>query len=411
MTFGDVLALQVSLSGIDRVQAGLDGLISKIENVDSAAMKAAQGGLAKLAGLATVIGLGIREAIADEATLTRLSTFTGSMEKARDIMAQIDALGRGGVFDKHSIEQAALTLEKSLGGAFEKNLSLLKELGVRMDGGISQAAELIARLERGQTFGIVQQLGEAGIGPDKLRQAGLTVSGRTIKNSPQEILAALEKLTKQQSAYEKMVNTTGSAWGRFKDQMAETLETIGYPFLTALTLMLEPVTMLLSAFRQLNDFTHGWASNVLIAMVAIGAVKQILPLMGSFLGIMKQLLGIETILAVIRNLTWVNIGAAVGRFIGFMKNLLSIQTALAAIEAIRAALQAAIAFAMGNVAGAIGALAIIGAAGYGAYRLMGGGGGGGNAPGPHKTPAAERPNRRDDIERVFHRMQGRGWTG
>jgi hypothetical protein len=107
----------------------------------------------------------------------------------------------------------------------------------------------------------------------------------------------------------------------------------------------------------------------------------------------------------------VKITEFVGKLLGWLRSMLSIEKLLAAVEAVRAAIAAALAFATGSWASGAIALGILGAAvgiGYGIYSLlnnMGGDKDGGS------SEAGNRPVRRDDWQRMRLKAYAKDFTG
>jgi hypothetical protein len=275
------LMVAVGVSGVSNVTSQLEQVIQKVQGVDKASMAAAKGGLAMMAAAAVTAAAGVRNAMGDQVAEARLLGLNKTLEQTASIMQRIDRISSQGVFGKDQIIDAALTLEKSLAGSFEKNIQLVTRLGARM-GSLDQAAGVIARLQRGQTFGIAMQLGEAGFGPDALKAAGLNVKGRNIENSPQEILAAIERIMAKDRSYAQLMGTLDAALRGFRHQLGETIQTVGQDLLPVLTALAEGASLVLRGFRWLNDRLFGSLGLIMAATLFWRGLTRTLPALGGF---------------------------------------------------------------------------------------------------------------------------------
>lgn len=399
--FSEVLAVEVTMRGVDKLTSELDKMKSQFEGLDGV-LDDLKGAFAAIGTVAAVAFAGIKEAAADQEVMARLEAFSGSLQAAEKVMATIDQMGAEGVFKKSDIEAAAVILERAMPGALERNINLVKELGARM-GSVSEAASFVARLEMGQTSRLMMQLRNAGIGPNALRAAGLNVDGMEIKNSTAEIVRALEKITGSMAAHERLSKTFNAQWTATVDSIYEAVESVGQPFLAPVQALLSVVTALGKAFKFVNDLTGGWMSTLLMTAIVVTNLTKIW-------SILTKIAVVEKLIAY-----WAGIRAtiqtggaammAIGTIVDFMRKWLTIEKALAAVEATRLVIRMALAALTGNWVGLAAAAAIVGGGAYIAGRALGSAGAaGGQDP-------ARRPQRRDDWENVYKQMYGRAWTG
>lgn len=407
--FAEVLAIEVGLKGVEKVQAGLDKISAGFVATE-AATASLKSGLAILGVTAAVALAGVREAMPDQAAMAKIEGLTGSMKETEAIMRSIDKVASRGIWHEEEIQTAAATMEKSLGGSFRANIGLLEKLGARM-GSISSAAELLAKLNRGQTFGVAMQLGEAGIGPDKLRAAGLDVKGRTINNTPQQIIDALTKIERADGLLSKLQGTLGSTLGAMVYQFKELVQTLGDPLLGPLTAVASITKGVFETMKNINMVTNGWAGKFLVGGALLVGFSKVLVFL-------REMLTVEKALAIWAGVrSGLQAGAAIianfGKIVGFLRQMLTLEKAQAAIEAIKTALAAAYAAFVGNWAGLAAGIAIMGGIGYGAYvgidkvnRMVAG-----QPDEPASAPPSQRPQRRNDIENLYRHLRGKAWTG
>lgn len=405
--FAQVLALEVTLRGIEGVTSGLDMVVGKFEKTELAA-KSLRTGLAILATTALVLGMGLKEAAEQEQFNAMLY---GLVDNAKEVEAQlkvIDNIASKGVFSEEQAYRAIRALDL-FGVSVSDNIRLVQELGAR-SGDLEGAAKLVGAIAQGSTLGLSRRLREFGITDVKLRQAGVGFDGKEITAGSKEILEALNRITQTDSVLQRLESTLGATLGAIVYQIKEILESIGTPLLGPVTAVANVFKGIAMTIKYINEVTRGWASNFLVAGVLIVGLAKVLVFL-------KEILTLEKLIAL-----WAGIRAGMQAGGALLKGLAeavkwlfsmrAIEALLVVIETVRAMLAAAIAWAMGNVAGALGALALIAAAvGVGVHVAnqannanVGNGGGRSDRPG-------DRPIRRDDIERLNMRMQGKAWTG
>jgi hypothetical protein len=408
--FSEILTIEVALRGVERVQQGLDKIIERL-GASEAAVKKLENGL-KLLGVA--IGLtigGLREQMESQHFQAMYEGLTGSAEQAARQMVLVDRIASKGLFKEIDVLTAIETMNK-FGISVEKNISLVEKLGAR-SGNLESAANLISMIESGSTSGLTRRLRQFGIGPDKLRAAGLQVDGMEVKGSSQDILNALEKIEATDKTITKLQGTMGAQLQRLIYQFGELVETIGAPLISPLTEVLRVVTEIFRWVKDLNAAMNGWVSNFLVGGLLITGLVKIV-------GFLKEISALEKLIAL-----WAGIRsvfqagpvllAGLANVIRFLFSMRAIEAILVVIETARAFLAAAMAAAMGNIPGALAAVALIVAAGVGAAAAARAVNGYRNSQsqnsGDSSDPAAQRPVRRDDVERVYKKMYGKAWTG
>lgn len=406
--YSQILELAVRLSGIEEVDRGLDDAVSKIEQIQNR-VNGVAGGIALVAASITMVAAGIKEAIPDERYLAIYEGLTGSVTEAARQMQIVDQIAMKGVFQEQAVQNAIVTMDK-YGMSVSKNISLVEKLGA-LNGSIEGSAELVGMISSGRTEGLTRRLMQFGIGPNKLKEAGLQMDGSSIKGSADEILSALDKIASKYGVLNKLENTTAASIEKIKYQFGELVQTIGDPFLKPFSAVITYLSEIFRWIKDLNIVTDGWVGKFAVGgMFIVGLVKIV-----TFL---KEIAILEKVIAIwagVRNAMQAGPALLQGlaNIIKFLFSMRAIETVLLGIETARAFLAAAFAAAIGNIPGALAAIGLIAAAGIGAAAAINGvnnyranqasGGGGGGSQ--------NRPIRRDDWQRVYDRAYGEAFTG
>lgn len=398
MGLTEVLAIEVALNGIEKVTSGIHKIAEEFETAEAAVGKFQQGILILAVTAGAVIG-GIREQIKQQhfdAMVEGLTNSTAEMEKQRELA---DKIAANGIFSEEETFHAIEAMDR-FGVSVEKNIDLVEQLGAR-SGNIEGAAQLVGMIEAGYTQGLGRRLKQFGIGPDKLKAAGLQVDGNEIKGSAQEIIAALEKIGASDHVIDKLMNTTGAGLNRLKYQVDELVESLAAPFIGPLNMIFNVFTWIAEKVKDLNNATHGWLGGLATlagVLIALGKMAELL-----------KAISIFTRLSAIWTMIWDGIMAGWNAIAGIVKGVamaIEFLTDREKLAAIWAAILDALA---GNWAGLAAGIAVAAALGI-AWGLTGGFDFGTKNE-PKNSAHAQRPQRRDDIERVYDRMYGNAFTG
>jgi len=401
--FAEVLAIEVGLRGIERVESGFKKVMDTLGATEAQITKMETA--MKLMG--TSIGLiigGVREAMENQDFEAMAEGLTGSLKEANKQVELANSIASKGVFTKEQAIGAIEAMDR-YGISVGKNIDLVERLGSRSRN-IESAANLIGMIEQGYTRGLSRRLKEFGIGPDKLRAAGLQMDGGEIKGTKEEILHALEAIERSDKTAQHLQGTLSSGLKSMMHEFKELVESLGAPFLGILNGVVRALSSAFRWIRDLNSASRGW-----VGLFITGGTFLIG--LGMALSVLKQILAIEKVMTV-----WAGIRTALQagpKFIAglwtvlkFMAGLLTLEGLLAAAAAVRAFIMGAIAAFAGNWVGLAIGLGLLAAAGIGAayavnaYR---------NSNSGESESSADRPIRRDDMERIHKRVIGRAWTG
>ena len=399
------LALEVTLKGIEKVTSGVESVVHKMQSVEDKA-RSVQRGLAMITTAVLIFGAGIHEAMEQEQMDAQLHGFLRSGEELEKQLKIIDDIASKGVFTESQVYEAVRALDM-MGVSVEDNIKLVTELGARMRD-IGAAGDLIARLRQGDPKASMQVA--KVIGRENLKAQGIEFDGRTINATTQQLLDAIGRITSQDSVLQRMQNTLGGTLGALVYQMKEIVESVGTPLLGPLTVVAGVFRGIAETVKAINQVTHGWVSNFAVGALLLVGLSKVLVFL-------KEILTIEKLISV-----WAAIragfqaGAALlqglANVVKWLWSMVWVEKLLVIIETARAMLGAAIAWALGNKAAALGALAIIGAAvGTGIHLANQINAAKTTSNEPSSQTAADRPIRRDDIERLQSAMRGRKWTG
>lgn len=416
-----VLAVQVALNGVNQVLDGLANVARSIDNTNSKIIESARAGAAWVAA-AAAIGLGSLRAYESFERFRRgLQAQLGTEEGAR-LAEQIEDLAAASKFGSAELRKAA-QYALSLGTAADKVVPLTKAVSdlvgaggggtfevqgaIRATAQISATGRVMAQdfdqlVNAAVPLGLIAE--ELGVTTAHLRTGGVAAD---------EFIAAMMRVSSRVGSQDLLPT----------EQLSNFIETIqrgliptGRMVGNMISGIISFVQPLVEMFFRLNEITGGWLTNLLLAVIAINGIAKFIPILTSITAWMKGLLSIQ----VAYNFLVTQWGAIVGivqKLIGFLKALFTWQTILVAVETTRAFLAAAMAAAVGNIPGAIAAVALIAAAGIGAavawnkFNDLGNNAEkNANKPEPAQKPS-QRPVRRDDMERLYDRMWGRTWTG
>lgn len=398
-----ILEIEIALRGDQAVKDGIEDISQEMETLANKTADLFEG-IALIATAATVAFAGVKAGMEQEYYEDKFEGLTGSAKEAAAQMEMIDRIASKGIFKEKDIFNAVTEMNK-FGVSVRDNITLVEALGARA-GSMSSAAQLVGAIESGMTTGLMKRLQNFGIGPDKLKEAGLNVQGGQIKNTTQEILQALSAIEAVDKTLEALQGNLISQTERMHYQFGELLATIGAPFIEPFTKVLGLVTEIFRWIKDLNIVTNSWVSNFILGGLFItGLIKVI--------AFLKEIAILEKLIAFwagIRNVLQSGpaLIAGLGKVIQFLRTMFTIEKILVAVETARAFLAAAMAAALGNIPGALTALALIAAAGFGAHAAI-------NAVDNYRDSQAknaqERPIRRDDWQRAYNKAYGDSWTG
>lgn len=274
---GDVLAIRVSLQGMETVRGGVRGLIGDLGAVSGALteMKVAAG---MAAAALTILGSAVFAAASDERMRLTLEGFTHSASMAEDQMRAIRSISERGLFDKQEIFES-IRLFDGAKVALGDNLRLAEQLATRLggEGHLAQAAKIIAAMAGGGVGRLGMALRNAGLTVEELRAAGLNIDQHfNVRGSPAQ---ALEGLKKALGGDDVMGKVGGSFMAQFTGLMAslkDILVTIGGPLVAVLT----PVLMVLREIAIVIAVILGSFHGLGGAIVAIGSIIWIIGALG-----------------------------------------------------------------------------------------------------------------------------------
>lgn len=358
---------------------------------------------------ATAMSAGVYEASKLETYSATLLGITDSLQMTAYQMELIDKIASKGVFGQQETFEAIRTLDK-FNVSIKDNIDLVEKLGAR-SGNLQSAAQLIGMVAGGRYEGLTKRLTEFGIGPYKLRAAGLVVDGMDIKATPAQVMDALRRIEQADQAGKRLESTFASTLRGMTYSFGQLLATVGEPLLKPLTAAMDKVREGLLWMRDLNAATGGWAGIFAQGGLLIIGLSKIV-------GFLKEIYMLEIVIggAAKARAMW-QAGAAfidgLRETMFILRSIGIIELILLAIEGTRAWVAVAWATAMANP-GAVVAAGILIAAGIGGiaagiamvnnYRR-------GKEDMKSGETAANRPVRRDDIERIHKKMYANAWGG
>lgn len=418
-SIGQVLAIQVALNGVNNVIDGLEAVSKKVSSVNNKILAGARAGAL---WIAAALGMGAASLNAFEAfeqfrrgLISQIGFKEGDrLAKQLDILA-IKSIFSGDAFRRSAQYMLALGIAAgTIGSTLEKTARLVSSSGggdfefegaARAIAQISAQGKLLARdfdqlVNAGIPLGQVAK--ELGLVPGALRESQVSAG---------DFIRALDRVGERAGdPFIKIGQRVRNMWEAIQKGIRPTGEMVS----SALSSMLGFIEPVLTVFTRLNEATHGWAGAIVIAVVALNGISKVLPLVSTLLGYMKGLLSVQTAYNILTT-SWGAIVGFVSRLVTFLRTMLTLEKAMVVVETVRAFLAAALAAAVGNIPGAIAAVALIGAAGVGAAVAWNAISGIGEEKPEKKkepaTPPAQRATRRDDVERLYNRINARGWTG
>lgn len=292
--FAEVLAIEVGLKGVETVLRGVEQITEKFHMAEEAARQMATGFKEVGVSVGLAIG-GIREAAVDQTALAMLRGINDNLAESQTAMEEVDRISAQGVFHKDELIRVAEILDRAIPGAFEKNIDLVTKLGARM-GDVTKSADIVGRLLQGSTIGVAMELRAAGIGPDKLRAAGIAVQGRTIESSPQAVLQALKAIEDHDRTYSYLQETFNAEWQDLIFEVTDLVKTLGEPILGPLRWVISLLSTLTGWLKEVNKHTDGVLGVlILIGLLGLGIKNIIVPLwdlFGSASAAAKALVGL-----------------------------------------------------------------------------------------------------------------------
>lgn len=394
---GEVLAIKVALSGMEKISRQLKEFIGELGMTD-VQLASIKSGFKELGVVVGVVGAALGQAANDDTMRRTLQGITHDGQLARNQMNLIRAEGEGGLFNKDEYFRAIKFFDETK-TSMKELLPLSEELASRLGGRghLSEAARALSSLAGGGVSRMQAILKQAGISVNELRGAGLNVSSKfEISGSPARVLAAMKKILGEGSVSKLLGAGLDAEIQGTIATIKDLFRSIGEGILPIAGPVLGFFKGMIKTMAFLNDLTRGWASNILLAVVAINGIRKVLPLFTALINQEKLAAVWATILKVLNN-PWATMAQGIAKVVSVMKALISVEKIKAGWDAIIDALD-------GNWV-ALGAAAAV-ATGVGiAWHYA-------NQE-PDKDSAespAERPTRRSDIENSHSRSRARAWA-
>lgn len=398
-----VLAMEVTLRGLERVTGGIEKIVEKFHASEEAA-KSLKQGLAILSTTFAILGKGIQAAAEDQQLEAVLDGFAGSAENAESQIKLINDIASKGVFGKTNIYDAVTALDE-YGVSVKNNIELVEQLAARSKTkDLQSAAEAIGRIASGSLGGAGRIMRQFRIGEGQLKAEGVQFDGHEIASSSQVVLAALTKIVEKQGVLNNLENTLGGAAGRVHYEFTQLLETIGQPFIAPLTAIANKISDMVGWMKDINTYTHGWAGNFIAGGALVVGMAKVWGFIKDIKEWSKDILILQTASQILMS----------SKFIQTMQELVRIYKDLGIAEAFSFIIQVAMNALVDNWAGIAAALAIAATVGVGlgiasdnAYKNNHKKDKSADAP----DAPGNRPIRRDDIERMERMVRGKAWTG
>lgn len=390
-----ILAILITVRNANQAIAQVDGVK---RSLDSAALQAMATATAFKILIAATLALGLifKAVGTDEHMFLMLRGLTHSSDIAMSQIRAIRQESERGLFDKDQLFQARKVLDET-GASIKSLLPLAEELSLRSDKGLGEVAKVLGGLDGGGMARLGGFLRAAGITVNQLRDAGLAVTKNyKVSGSPSEVLEGLRKvLGKDDLAGALGGGLSASLKGTFAS-LTDLFRSIGDGILPIIKPVLGFLTGALKTFTYLNDITHGWLGNILLAVAALKTMAVVLPIMEALVNSVKVADFWFALLGVL-NAPWASIAKAIGGVVTVMK-------ALASAEAITATWTAILDALSGNWVALGAGIAVAAAVGI-AWHFANAGG-----SDEQDAPAAERPARRSDIENMMNRQRAKAWA-
>jgi hypothetical protein len=448
VSVAEVLAIEVGLRGMEQIFSGMEKIATKFGAVEESILKSARAGTVLLGA---VLGLevgGIRAASEMESMVLQLEAIEGSAARAQEKMGGLKEIAARGVFDLPELFQAYRSLEM-IGAANERNMRLGEQLAARMGGRghLVEAMGIIQDLEGGRVARVMNQLREAGISAQQLRQEGVQVNpkGMIESKSPAQVYEAIAKIIERgPDLLSKMGESFDSRWHAMIFGLQELVVTVGTPLLAVMKPVLTVFTAIEQVLARINDMTGGWLGQFVlgsIALVGLGKMVELYTILAARIELAAVWTAVQTtlmkgwgaIVAILETVGyavnaltdaekvqafWTGVNTTLMRgwsgFIGVISAIGKALMTLTSIEKTSAAWAAILDALSGNLPALVGAATI--AAGFGVYFGWSALSGGGNeSRGSGSNDWSEMPGdraiRQDDFERAYRRMHARAWTG
>jgi hypothetical protein len=343
-----------------------------------------------------LLALAFKAAASDERMYLMLRALTHSSAIALSQIKAIRQESEKGIFDKEELFEARKMLDAT-GASIKDLLPLAEELSLRSDKGLGEVAKVLGGLAGGGMTRLGLFLRAAGITVNELRKAGLSVSKNyQVSGSPQHVLDVLKNVLAKENIGDALGGSLSASFKGIMAALTDLFRSLG----AGLAPIIKPAASLLEGLLKtltwLNDITHGWIGNILLAVAAMRTIAVVLPIMRALVDYEKLAAYWQGILIVLNN-PW---GAIAGAIVGVAKALM----ALASVEKVVAAWTAIVDALSGNWV-ALGAGAAVAAAVGVAWHFANSGGGD-----ERDGPAAERPIRRSDMENMMNRQRAKAWA-
>lgn len=403
-----ILSIQLSLTGATRIQAWLNRIADQF-NLTAVQVNVLSRALSVLGVAFGFLAVGTSQAGSSQSILARLTGFVGDARIAANQLAKINELSSQGLFNRSEWAGAVEMMDKS-NLSLSKNLKVMEALAVRMHS-LSGASNLITKIEGaapGAIPRITESLLQAGITPEQLMQHGVKVVNRTVLSGKENLMRALREIAENDPVAKYLSSTLEARLRGLRFQAERFAESFGPPLLKGITRIVEKMADLLGWMKDLNNATGGWVGHFAIGGALIVGLRTAAAQM--------LFIRIQTMLAAI----WAGAHAAASWLLnGGLTAALRVLFSMRTIHAFHAVLAAAWAAAMGNfvpLAILAGAIAITTGLVWGMDKIVDNyrkreegkiNQYGIDRPGSH----ADRPVRHDDVENMYKRLHGWGWTG
>ena len=397
MNVQDVLALRVRLDNVEQVVAGLGRVTRSTEAAAVTMDRAAIAGMGFAAAGIGIAAAALRANSELAKVSVQLEALYGKAAGSQMVAGLKDlAAGSAQTFDElaagvRQLANAGFSPDKLLPTMAE--ISNMSALGANVEG----VARAIAQMKSsGVIFGEeLNQLVDAGFALDLVaKKMGMTkrelMGGKV---SADAFLAAMSAANKELGnvGAQMLARDPLAAMQKALAGIAQSLAPTGVMLAKVLAPGLALVNALVSAFAKLNDLLGGLPAFAVSIGLLVAGLAKIGPLIE-----MSLVAGwMQTVQFMASAVTWL-------RAVVTLEKARAIWTALSAIAT--GALSAAAGNPMGAAAVAAG-VAVLGAAGYYAYKASQPDAAG--SPAPAKVASsAERPHRRSSVENMYYRMYG-----
>ena len=390
----NILAILITVRNANKAVAEVNGVKEALGGATATAQNMASA--FKLAASATLVLLGAMKAAGtDEAMRLQLTAITHDASMAMSQMRAVREESERGLFDKEQLFQARKVFDETH-SSIKELLPLAEELALRSGKGLDATARVFASLNTGGIARLGAILRQAGLGVDELRGAGLDITkSYQVKSSPGETLRVLREVLGKDSLASALGGSLSAGEKGVMAALADLFRSIGDGLLPFVKPALSFLTQMFKTLTLINDVTHGWLGNIVLAVGALKTISVVLPIMKALIDMEKIAVFWSSLLTILNN-PWRTIADGIYLAVEAIKAFASAEKIAAAWTAIMDALS-------GNWA-ALAAGAVV-AAGVGiAWHFANAG------QEDEQERPAEKPIRRSDIENQMSRARARAWA-